>query len=153
MKKLLSKNSLIVLFLFSNLALGAYILVDKHGAKFWGGGQPQPKKIIAKKRAAPIPAASFKDSGELQACYEALLARDPSVQEGTVHVNMTIDTQGQIDFLKMVHSDLDDSGFTDCVLENIREQKVQATAERMGVVISHKFNFRKRDIGSLEFGN
>lgn len=156
MKKLWSKNALIAVLLISNFSFGAYILVERHGLRWWGGLKAPAKKVAPspqRKAAASVPTATLKYDHELQACYEALLAGEPDVEEGTVHVHMTITENGDVDLLKMIHSDLSDSEFNECVLEKIKSAKVPASSDRVGVIISHKFNFHKRNVGSLEFEN
>jgi hypothetical protein len=146
MKKIWSKNTLIVLFALTSMTAGAYIVFEK-------SKKPLAPRLRAStpRKATLIPASAFKDDSELQACYEALLARDPQVQEGTVQLHMTVTAQGEIDQLKMIHSDMEDAEFTGCVMDKVKAKRLPASKDYAGMIISHKFNFHKKANGNVTF--
>lgn len=144
MKKILSKNSIIVLLIGSNVAFAAYIFNDKIKLLL-----KMPK---ATKREAVVQPVSFlKNDNELQICYEAFLASQPTVDEGTVVFHMMLNERGSLDFLELAHSDLDDEGFTSCLLDKIQKKRYPVAADRVGVMIAQKLNFYKKSLTTMNF--
>lgn len=148
MRKILSKNTLIGLLLFSNLAFAVALFGDL---------KEQPKAIQKPSVKPPGPSkgqiqgVDLRNDSQIQACYEAFLMRSPPITEGTVVMNWVLDETGQIDFLKLARTDLADEGFTSCLLDTIRATRFPASVERAGVMISHKFKFRRKTPDSIEF--
>jgi hypothetical protein len=64
---------------------------------------------------------------------------------------MTIDASGSVDTLKLIHSDLVDADFQSCVLDQIKSSHVVVTPERLGVIISHRFRFTKKQLDKISF--
>lgn len=148
MRKILSKNTFIGLLLFSNLAFAVALFGDlkfeAKGAKKASVKPPSPLK-------GQVQGGGLKDDSEIQACYEAFLMRSPPVTEGTVVMHWVLDETGKIDFLKLARTDLEDDTFTGCLLDTIRNTRFPASAERAGVMISHKFKFRRKTPEAIEF--
>lgn len=172
MKKRLSKNLVIGMFLGASLSVSVMFAYNHLGLKFdynkilrslqiaeKAEAAPQKMKALEKSRQGNVsPATLLKNDSALQGCYENLLARDATnqveramAQEGIVHVHMTIDPVGNVNNLKLIHSDFADLQFQDCVLQKIKATRVPATADRMGVVISHRFRFKKKQSDQLSF--
>jgi outer membrane biosynthesis protein TonB len=168
MKKFWTKKITIAVTIAILLASVAYLLHSRTPKSFRlatllsqllsaNEAQASPQPLMKPKRGEVLAARLNQNEDELQSCYQTLLhreAQDPSsssVEEGTVHVHMTIDPTGTVDSLEMIHSDLSDETFQSCVLEKIKASRQPATADRLGVVISHRFHFKKKDQGPLNF--
>ncbi|MEK6554647.1 MAG: AgmX/PglI C-terminal domain-containing protein [Bdellovibrionota bacterium] len=146
LKKLLSKNAAISLLLSANLIAGAYILANK--------SENEPVVIKAKPKTAHgtiETAAILKNDDRLQACYHSYLEKDPVVDQGSIKLHMTIKYSGEIDYLRLVESDINDEDFKNCILAEVKSRRLTPTRERIGVLISHKFNFSKRTVSSVDY--
>jgi len=151
MKNIYSKNMIIGLSVGLNVLLAAYLVNAKGGLTL----KPQ----IAKSQTPPKKAVRVEgvsnvfNNNQLQKCYNALLKRQPDVDEGIVQLHMKLNESGSIDHLELVKNDLKDETFTQCVLSEIRSQRFPASAERSGMLISHKFTFHRKDAAQLNFEN
>lgn len=147
MGKIFSKNIVIGLLLASNCAFAVALFgksdLNSRGKKTVAKPPPPPK--------ATVRGASFKNDDEIQTCYEAYLLRSPTVTEGTVVMNWVLDNQGQLDYLKLVDSDLEEEQFKSCLLDVVRSTRFPASAEKAGILISHRFKFRQKNPESIEF--
>lgn len=149
MKNLWSKNSLIAFLVFTNTGTAAFFM-----AKKWGKPESVPSATAAAEKdtekKGTVKAPPFKSNqGDLQACYETYLKSEPKVDEGAVTVHWRIGHDGQPEFLKLVHSDLQDATFNDCVLSKIKSSRF---AERHGgALVAHTFNFHRKSPARLDF--
>lgn len=153
MKTLLSKTAIINVLLVTNVASAAFIVKEKGWLKYRlqvVKTETQAKGDAPKRRGSVVP-SQFKNNNEIQACYEALLRREPDIDEGTLLVHMKVDKEGTIDSLNLVESDLADEAFTECVMENIKASRLPASEERAGVLIAHRFNFQRKTESRIDF--
>jgi hypothetical protein len=157
MKNYLSKNVLIAAFVATNVVGSVYIADQKFGIinRFRRILAHEAVRVKADTAKHGELTPGFLIGGEdgLQGCYEAFLARQPGPDEGTVQVHMTIDPAGTVDQLKLVHSDLEEPEFQTCVLDKIKSSRVVATPERLGVIISHHFHFKRKQLDQVSFEN
>lgn len=150
MQKLFTKNSYLgfglVLLLGTATSVVAYRTVVNY--------RRSEVRVVKKPRVAKVESRSLlKNDEKLQACYQAYLKKDPVVVDGTVQVHMTITNSGAIDHLEMVASDIQDSDFTTCLMNEIKTRRLVATADRLGSIIRHKFNFRRRSPASIDYSD
>lgn len=103
-----------------------------------------PKKAIVK-------GGSAAHDDELQECYEALLRRQPEIQEGTVEVHWMLDPRGKISSMQMVRSDWEDTTFTGCVMEQIKRMTFHSPSKSRPTLVAHKFNFHKRSPAAIDY--
>ncbi len=152
MKNIYSKNTIVALSILTNVAFTGYLLSTKFKLFI------NPSVAIA----APVPTSLTKKTGsvegvstfksnQLQSCYNALLRRNPEVDEGIVQLHMKIDKNGAINHLELVKNDLQDEVFTQCVLNEVRGQRFPASAAKVGQLISHKFKFYRKDHAQMNF--
>jgi hypothetical protein len=87
----------------------------------------------------------------LQSCYQSFLRREPRIDEGVVEVHWMLDKHGKISSMEMVHADLGDDAFTECLLEKIKKMTFKAPPQAKPTLVAHKFKFHKRAIASLDF--
>lgn len=151
MKNIYSKNTIIALSIGLNVLLGAYLVSAKAGFTAkpqFAKTQPSTKKAVRVEGVSNV----FNNT-QLQKCYNALLKKQPEVDEGIVQLHMKLNESGAIDQLELVKNDLKDETFTQCVLSEIRSQRFPASVERSGMLISHKFTFHRKDQTRLDFDN
>ncbi len=159
MKNYSSKNVLIAALMVSNMATAAFLTDRKfnlfHRVRTLAGLSAVPVKGATEKPAGHVyaPHGFASNEDELQGCYLAILDRPVDVEEGMIQVHMTIDASGAVNSLELIHSDLTDPDFQSCVLEKIKVARIEPTTERLGVVISHRFNFKKKQLDQLSFEN
>lgn len=153
MKTLWSKKAVIALTVTNVAAASwtAYVFKDKlfkfAKSRVAHEGSMKP----AGHRRGIVQPVYFKNSDELQTCYESFLLRDPSRDEGSVLVNMKITGNGEVDNLKMVQTDFDEPVFTQCILDKIKATRLPATVDKNDVMIAHRFNFRRKTATHLNF--
>ena len=150
MKKLLTKKVWIAVILLASLSSAGFIFINNYEIR-----PRQTTSSLQKSSAeskATIRGADVKASeNAMQACYEQLLSRDPEMGDGQVLYHMTLNQSGRVDFLKMIQSDYTEDEFHDCLSETIKAQRLPATADRLGVVIAHKYKFKRKDKSQLDF--
>jgi hypothetical protein len=142
-----------VILLASAIAAG-YIMNKK-----WRLFSPEAQASIKKPQVATLAAASIQDRDNvLQVCYESYLGRgqDGGVggyvrDDGQVLFHMMINKSGEVKSLELVKSDFSDDEFHQCLAEKIRSHRVPASADRVGVMIAHKFKFRRKEVSQLKF--
>lgn len=144
----------VILLLLTNIASASYIAKDALSHRLQFGS----KKVKAIHSAeAPVPRRGavepvyFKNSNEIQSCYEQLLTRSPGRDEGSVLVNLTVTKEGSVDHLNLVQTDFDEPTFHECLLATIKSTRLPASDERAGVLIAHKFNFHRKQAGHINF--
>lgn len=148
MKNIYSKNTVVALSLLTNMAFAGYLIYTKPPLLL----KPAKNETIqAPKKAASVHGASLFKNNQLQDCYNALLKRDPQVDEGIVQLHMKLDMNGAINHLELVKNDLQDETFSQCVLNEIRGQRFPASSEKVGKLISHKFRFYRKDHSQMDF--
>lgn len=145
LKMFFTKNQVMGLLIATNLAAVAYISVTKTEI------QPAPAKAARKTAKGTIEAPILKNDEKLQMCYHRYLETHPTIDEGMVKLHIMIKNTGEIDYLKLAESSIPDEAFTSCILEEVRGRRLEPTRERLGVLISHKFNFTKRTVSSLDY--
>ncbi len=148
MKNIYSKNTVIALSLITNVAFAGYLLSTKF--HLFSKSAPATVVPIPKKTGSVEGVRSFK-SNQLQGCYNALLRRNPDVDEGIVQLLLKLDTNGAINHLELVKNDLQDETFTQCILSEIRGQRFPASSAKVGQLISHKFKFYRKDHSQMDF--
>jgi len=151
MKTLWSKKAVIALTI-TNLASVSYIIRDQalrhaRSARHHEGAMTDP----GRHRRGIVEPVYFKNSDELQICYESLLRRDPKRDEGSVLVNIKVTGEGQVDSLKMVQNDFDEPVFTQCIMDKIKATRLPASEDKSSVMIAHRFNFRRKTANSINF--
>lgn len=103
------------------------------------------------RRRGVVQPVYFKNSDEIQNCYNELLAKSPPRDEGSVLVNLTVKKDGAVDRLNLVKTDFDDPSFNDCLLSKIKATRLPASEDRAGVLIAHRFNFHRKTVTHLNF--
>jgi hypothetical protein len=157
MKTYYSKNRIIGLLLFANLAFGLALFArESRSGDLWNALFPAQKTEKAKTdrptpRAAEFREATLKNDSAIQACYDGFLARGPAVSEGAVVMHWKITDDGRIDLLKLIKSDMDDPSFLDCLSHVVRNTRMPASDPRAGRLISHTFRFRQKTPAKMEF--
>lgn len=134
--------------LLTNVAFAGYLLSTKSKLLIKPTTETTP---ASPKKAASVEGANLFKSNQLQSCYNALLKREPKVDEGIVQLHIKLDTNGAINHLELVKNDLQDEVFTQCVLSEIRTQRFPASTGKMGKMISHKFKFYRKDKSQMDF--
>lgn len=146
MKNYLSRKTLVALLIIGNVAAAAFyaakIVNKKRAGTHSDSADSTPRKAV-------LEPALFKSKGDLQPCYESFLKREPKVDEGSVVVHWRIGRDGQIEFLKMIHSDLEDQIFQDCVMDRIKS--AHFANRHGGQLVAHTFNFHRKDPAALNF--
>lgn len=148
MKRIFSKNLAIGLLVSLNVGL-CWALFTEKTIGFWFSKREKPKPPPAAK--GTVNGATLKNDSQIQACYDSFLTREPKVSEGAVVMHWIFNDQGQMDVLKLVRSDLEDQPFLDCLMETVKTTRIPASDARAGKLISHKFTFRNKSPGELEF--
>lgn len=151
MQKLFTKNAAIVALALVSLSTTAFIAVDRMKRPGDKEAMTKPGTPARARTAVVEPAPILRNDGRLQACYETYLKKGPLVDEGAVRLHFTIKKTGEIEDLKLASSDLNDEEFTTCLLDEVRGRKVPVTEERLGVMINHKLNFKRRTPASIEY--
>lgn len=153
MQTIWTKKAVITL-LMTNIASASYIAKDALSRHLHFGSK---KARVARTQETPAPRHGvvepvyFKNSDEIQSCYEQLLTKAPKHDEGSVLVNLTITKEGMVDHLNMVQTDFDEPTFHECLLSTIKATRLPASDERAGVLIAHKFNFHRKNVGHINF--
>ena len=153
MQTIWTKKAVITLLL-TNLASVSYIAKDTLSRHLHFGSK---KARVAHSQEAPmqrhgvVEPVYFKNSDEIQSCYEQLLTKAPKHDEGSVLVNLTVTKEGSVDHLNLVQSDFDEPSFNDCLMTTIKATRLPASDERAGVLIAHKFNFHRKNLGHINF--
>lgn len=151
MQNLFTKNAAIVALAIISLTTTAFIAVDRF-KKISGKEAVKSREPINRARTGVVESAPIlKNDGRLQACYENYLKKAPVVDEGAVRLHFSINRTGEIEGLKLASSDLNDEEFTTCLLNEVRARRIPVTPERLGVLISHKLNFKRRTPASIEY--
>ena len=150
MKSLFTKKAAIGVLLLASLTGSGYLVHKK-----WNFGIRQVNASVPQEnphKKGIVESVSFaKIDNELQACYESYLTRDPKADDGQMLFHLMIGEAGEINFLEMVHSDFEEDRFVQCVTDNIRLVRTPASADRVGVLIAHKFKFHRKDHSHLDF--
>lgn len=146
MKNIYSAKSIVVLSFIANFIFGAYLLHIRSDDLI---SKSSPHALPVKK--ASVEGVRLFDSNQLQSCYNSLLKREPNVDEGTVQLHMILSASGSINHLELVKNDLQDADFAQCIVDRIRAQRFPASIEKAGKLISHKFNFHRKDRTHLNF--
>lgn len=147
MKTLSWKNIAIGILLLSNLSSGAYIFAtqsksDEPAASVKSLNDGNVRKAI-------VQAANLQQNSELQACYESFLRQSPRVEEGVVEMHWLLEKTGKISDLQMVRTEIEDQHFLECMKKTLSALTFRAPSNP--TMVAHKFKFRKRTPGSVNF--
>jgi hypothetical protein len=145
MKTFFTKNTAIVILVSSNLMAFAYISANKSEI------EPRPKVKVRPAKGSVEGKALLKNDEKLQLCYHRYLETQPEIDQGTVQLHMTIKNTGEIDYLKLAKSDMPNEEFNNCILAEVGTRRLEPTRARLGVLISHKFNFSRRNVSSVDY--
>jgi hypothetical protein len=156
MKRIFSKTGAIGTLVVVNMVLCGALFASYKGIRSWKDvkglfSKQETTKPVAAAPKASVREATLKNDSRIQECYDSLLTRQPRVSEGAVVMHWIFNEQGQMDFLKLVRSDLEDQPFLDCLMETVKATRIPAADSRAGKLISHKFTFRNKSPGELEF--
>ncbi len=123
----------------------AYISANKSEIEPRGQVKVRPAKGLVEGKAL------LKNDEKLQRCYHRYLETQPEIDQGTVQLHMTIKNTGEIDYLKLAKSDMPNEEFNNCILTELGTRRLEPTRARLGVLISHKFNFSRRNVSSVDY--
>ena len=157
MKKIWSKKSAVGLLLVTNAISAAYIFAKE--SNFWALKSPgQPHSVAsvqggsaASAKKGLVQGASLSQSGELQGCYEAFLAKEPKIDEGIVVVLWVVGKKGKVSDIKLMQSDLQDEVFTNCLMNKLNKMSLASPSNVPGTIVSHKFNFHRKTPANVAF--
>ena len=153
-----SKHWLVAVLLLTNLASGSYILAKQTNFQpMLKAMEHDNRSTLAKSgltisglnRGVVETPTNFKNDAEMQACYKAFLAKQPPIDEGSVVVNWKYNRKGKIDWFNLVHTDLKDEAFTECLIERLRRAKMPVM--QAGTIVAHKFNFKRVSPSKLDY--
>jgi hypothetical protein len=150
MKTFWSKKAVVALVV-SNVAMGAYIIKEKPWKKHRGHVSREALAADSVDRHGIVEPVYFKNSDDLQGCYESFLLREPKKDEGSVLVNVKITGGGAIDDLKLVQNDFDEPKFTQCIVEKIKATRLPASQNNQPVMIAHRFNFKRKTVNHIDY--
>lgn len=148
MARFSSKTNVLGILLFITVAGGAVLLAKQTEKARAAAAPPSPPKIRGEVQAVSPPPEKL-----LQVCYNSLIQRRPGTDNGMVQVHWVSDAEGKIDYLNLVHSDFSDEEFTGCVVTQLKTARQPATKDRAGILVSHKFKFKRRDGGNADFAS
>jgi len=146
------KKLMIGIPLLSVVGFGSFILA-KEGRLRSSKVAAAVKEIErpAKPVKAQVVAPGLKGTQDVKLCYDTFLARRPLIDHGHVTVHWKINHEGKISYLELAQTDIPDKTFMGCILDKIRGARFPAPKERVGVLISHKFKFKRSDSGHASF--
>jgi len=153
----LSKNTVIAAALMTAVLSGAYLLATEAGllsAKVASAAMQTREQLqdrMPMRKKGILLEAGLGREDELQNCYEAFLKREPKIDEGVVEMHWMLDPRGKISSMEMVHTDLEDADFTQCLLEKMKKMTFKPPPKARPTLVAHKFNFHKRASSSLDF--
>jgi hypothetical protein len=58
---------------------------------------------------------------------------------------------GEVNYLEMIRSDIEEPQFIACVTEKVRAVRAPASHEWPGLMIAHRFNFHRKDKTTMDF--
>ncbi|MBC86894.1 MAG: hypothetical protein CL677_06905 [Bdellovibrionaceae bacterium] len=165
MKRIWTKKIFILVFLVLAFAGGGHLLSKK-----WGISVHLLQGLPLAKAAAPQSGGELHLQGEdevlnrkgptskdstlsqmqnsdsIKGCYVDYLMSEPAVDEGQMVFHWTLTQEGYVDTIKLIHSDMTDGSFTDCVEEAVIKTKFSVSQEKLENVISHRFRFERDDM-------
>lgn len=154
MKNKFSKNIIFGLVLITNVAFCVHYIAGKQNKSLRAyavGTFKKPAIPTPKKTATVTGVGQLLNQDQLTNCYNDLILRAPEVGKGTLHLHLTFNTEGEVNYLKLIDKNFGDGPFEDCVLEEIKSKRYPASASLEGKLISHKLNFHRKDEGSIDF--
>jgi len=102
-------------------------------------------------RTAVVSEAIVRHNSEFERCYDTYLAVNPKKSQGEIVLGWRISSNGIIEDLRMVNSDLDDQTLIKCVMSHVQTLRFSPPPQRQELLIAHKFTFKKKSLETLAF--